>query len=267
MKRWLTVSVVAAVVCLMAIPAMAQRRPGGERQGGPQRFNPTENLKTLVGKLDLNEEQKTKVAEVFKAAEEAQKAEREKNQPKMEELRKQMDEARKANDQDKVNKLMQEMRALFASGAETQKKTLEQVKAVLTPEQVTKLDQLLAEQQRARSRLLSDIALRNAETLKLTDEQKKQLEELSKAYREAAGKITGDDREKQTKELSDKLATDVKSLLNDEQKTALDKLQTERRGGDGERQPRTGGERTRQPRTGGEGNRQPRNGGTTTPPV
>lgn len=125
MKKLLPL-LILTVAGLLVVPASLQAEeakpggPGREKRGGPGgpgRGNPEERLKMMTEKLGLSEEQQSKV-----------KAIQEKNGPKMKELMAKGRENLSEEDRTKMRELM--------------KTQMEEIGAVLTPEQREKMKEM-----------------------------------------------------------------------------------------------------------------------------
>jgi Spy/CpxP family protein refolding chaperone len=261
-----TVVTLTVLACLAMAPVVSgQDAPPAPRRGGPMsRPDPIAAIKAQFAKLDLTDAQKTQLEALATKAVADMKAAADANTDKFAQLRKDMQAARDASDDAKVTELRQEMAKLMAPGREIVTKAEAAAKALLTPEQLKKLEQMRFDASIARGRDLGSLALVNAAKITLTDDQKTKITALVKASQEARAKITfgAADSRKQMQDLSDKLDTDVKAVLTDEQKTALDKIKADnpRRGRGG---PNGGGGGARGNRGGGA----PAAGAGATPPL
>ena len=257
MRRMTTVVTLTVLACLALAP-IARGQDTGQPQRPTSRPDPLANLKAQVDKLGLTDDQKTKAEAIVTKAVADLKASTDANQPKIDDLRKQMQAARDANDDAKVAELRQEMGKLRVGGRDIVTKAEADLKALLTPDQLKKLDQIQFDARVARGRDLGSLALRNADKLTLTDDEKTKITALAKAFQDALAKITpgAADGRKQMQDLTDKLNTDVKAVLTDDQKAALDKIQADQprgRGGFGN--------------GGGQGRRGGNNGGAAPAPA
>jgi ribonuclease E len=118
-----------------------EARAQGER---PQRgeARPGDNMRRLLEGLELTEEQREKVRGIVQEGGEKARAFMEENREKFESLRNEMRTAREAGDREKMRELAQKMRELTESGPRGQ--TIEEIKKVLTPEQLKKFEENLA---------------------------------------------------------------------------------------------------------------------------
>ncbi len=115
-------------------PAAQQNRP---RQGpGVQREFVM--LQTALDGLNLTDDQKSKVHTIIDAARDKATAWRDANKDTLEQLRKDMKAAQESGDQTKIDAVKAKLQALYKDASHG-KETLEQIKAVLTPEQQEKL--------------------------------------------------------------------------------------------------------------------------------
>jgi len=186
----------AGVACLVLAPvAMAQpTNPGG--RGGFAGFGAgggTRALRDAVTKLGLSDDLKKQAEDAIKKAEDAAQADRDKNRADLQKLFTDLRAARAANDDAKVKDLQDQMQKLNQGQANV---GVDQVKALLNDDQKKKLDTLLAEARTAPAFGQTDPtaqiqqALRNADQLGLTEEQKTKLNDALKAYRDAVAKAT-----------------------------------------------------------------------------
>lgn len=246
MKRRVTQAVLAVVGCLlMAALAQAQDNPkppprdgegphperprdGGPKDGDRPRMEGEGFLKAM-NELGLSDEQKAKVKEVVDKFQADMKAAREKNGDELKKLRGEMQAAREAKDEARMKELGGQIRKLLPSPLP------EQLKGVLTKEQGEKLREILSRGGRPAIRpgALAEAALKNAEKLGLTADQKTAVEAALKKFRDATPE--GAD-EKARKEAGDKLMADLKAALGEDTMKKL--LQS--RQGDGPR-PGPGG--------------------------
>jgi len=195
MKRLITLSAMVTLALLVvAGPALAQdERPRGERPRGERR-RPTGNrmrrrtppfniaqFRQLLGKLDLTDEQKEKIAKLSKDFEKKTAEQKE----KVAALRKNISEARKAEDRDKLTELRQEFRKLQTTGTEATKEYVESVKKVLTDEQKKKLEE--SQKPVPGIPLLLQAIKGKSEELKLTEEQQEKTKALAEEYKPAEG--------------------------------------------------------------------------------
>jgi Spy/CpxP family protein refolding chaperone len=176
-------------VALMAVASVAaaqDERPRRERtrrfrdqvRGG--RADQKARFDAAVDKLDLSDEQKAKVAKVREEYAGKFTAQAEKTKEAMEDLSKQMAEARKARDREKMSQLRQKQREAMAGSAELSREYAAAIKKLLTAEQVKKLEAAMLPPVPAG--MLLATAARNAETLKLTEEQTAAVKKLAAEY-------------------------------------------------------------------------------------
>ncbi|MBN2584441.1 MAG: Spy/CpxP family protein refolding chaperone [Planctomycetes bacterium] len=191
MKRLIGVSLVVGLAMLMTAGSLLaqderprRQRPAGDtmnrepRFGGRQQMSVAQ-LNRLLGQLDLNAEQKEKIAELQKTYEKKQAEQRE----KMAAVREKMQSA--GEDQEKRDAARNEMRELSTAGGESWKQLMEGTKAVLTDEQKKKFEEL--QQPVPSAEAVAKIIEDKAEELKLTDEQKEAVKKLSDEYKPAEG--------------------------------------------------------------------------------
>lgn len=207
-------------------PDRAGRMQGRERAGRDMFRMRMSRVFRAIQSVELTEEQKQtvealrvefteKIAPLGKALGEKAKAMRERRQ----------------NDPDDVEGLKamrKEMRESFGAIGKAETELIEKVKAVLTEDQVKKLDEALAQRPGGQriDRALRQLLPFNPRTLRdleLTDEQREKLKTLMENYREDFGK------------LKTKYEGKFEKLLTDEQKQ---KLEAAKKTGPGERQRR-----------------------------
>jgi Spy/CpxP family protein refolding chaperone len=232
MRRVLTLTVLLAGALVAAQAVRAQDGP--PRRDGERGPRPLAQINDALSKLDLNDEQKTKINAAREEFGKEMRASFEANREKIQDLEKQMKAAREAKDEAKIKELEEQMAKLRPNFEAKTKEFIDQkIKPVLTDEQKKKFDEELAKARAPRPErpqaLRAELLLNNAEKLGLTDEQKTKIEDLQKNFREAMGKVAGEGEEnvKARRELVEKQQTDLKALLTDEQKEKVAKLLAE----------------------------------------
>jgi Spy/CpxP family protein refolding chaperone len=199
MYRICRLLVAAALIALVASPALAQRRPRPGFGGGMPSLMLL-GQKSVQEELKLSDDQVTKVKEAATKMREGFQGLRD------------LDEKERA---DKMKELRKDSDAAVAK--------------ILDAKQAKRLKQISLQLQ---SRMGKAMLLANADVakpLKLDDDQKKQLQDIQKQAREEGGKIfqgEGTREEKMEKLTELRKTTDAKvdKLLKDEQKTKLKEM-------------------------------------------
>jgi Spy/CpxP family protein refolding chaperone len=254
MRTGWMVALIALVACGLTVPALAQREPGAaqpERPGAqPGRGfeSPLDMAGRLAQTLNLAGDQRTKydaIVEKFRPKWEAQAGERE----KMQELMRQIREARQSGDEARVEELRKQVQDLRESGRPLLNQFFAEVEAILTPEQVGKLNEFREQMERGRGGPgggLEQLIQRLTEELKLTGEQRAKfdglaakqraqqqelrplMQELRKARQEGNSARVAE-LEKQIKEKGgdggvDAFLAKIEPILTEEQKAKLPEL-------------------------------------------
>lgn len=120
------------------------RRPGGP--GGPG-----DHLQRVFGQLDLTDAQKEKIHAIMQSHHEKMAEFRKANEEKLKTIHEQMRQARKDRDREKMKQLMEQMRQLREGGPE-RGAVMEEIMAVLTPEQQAKLKEIRKDRPRGEGR-------------------------------------------------------------------------------------------------------------------
>jgi Spy/CpxP family protein refolding chaperone len=206
-------AVVGAVLLSSAAVAMAQdatSRPTS-RLGHGDRGAMLENA---IKELNLTPEVAQKVRDIFKTQGEAMQAFREANGEKVRDLETQLRAARQANDDTKVADLQKQLETLRAPVKEAQETAQKALAAVLTPEQLEKLRQLMPPPGGPRERIQ-----RLEERLGLTDAQKAQAKTIIDDAAATADKAT--DPKDKAAAWEAAFQKFVKDVLTDDQRAKL----------------------------------------------
>lgn len=223
---------------------LASRGPGGP--GGPGRFNPQDMVTGMLDRagLNLTEDQKKKIGDKLAATLKEQEAQGREMFQKMRELGEQTrKEGGDPEAQKELDALRGKMRDQFDAGM---KAVSDQIRAELTPEQQTKFDEGQAKLRAEGNRFAIQGVARRADRAGATDDQKKKIEELTKAAAEAVDKLKADDRTGRD-QLLEQLRKDVRALLSEDAQKKFD----QDRGFGGFRDRGDQGDRGRRNRDGG----------------
>jgi len=146
-------------------------------------------MERLAKELDLNEQQKAKVAEILKAHHQAMMERRKELAPKMKELHQQIREAQEAGEKEKAESLRAEARKIMEGQMDSAEKLRKDLAAVLSEEQT---DKLMAHLRRAHARGLVAEHLKAAMSkLELTDDQKQAIRKTMADAKAEAAKAEG----------------------------------------------------------------------------
>lgn len=188
---------IALVAVALALPALAQQEPGA---GQPQRppadrargqgagfGSPIEMARQLAETLDLNDDQLAKY-NIILAKFQPKFDEQTKQRGQMMELMQQMREARQNGDDAKVEELRQRMQQQREAGQALMNQFCGEVQPILTPAQVTKLNEFRDRMQRGPGGPggpggMMQMIQRLPEELKLTEAQRPQFDKLVAEYR------------------------------------------------------------------------------------
>ncbi len=187
---------VALVSVALVVPALAQpesrpsrpERPGGSpgrgAGGGGAFASPLDVAHRLAESLNLTDEQRTKydaVIEKFRPRFDEQASQAEKAQ----ELMRQMRDARQSGDDAKVDETRQQMEQMREASQPLLSDFFKEVKPLLTPEQVVKLDEFRDRMERVRGGAggIEQLIQRLPEGLQLTDEQRAKYDKLTTEFR------------------------------------------------------------------------------------
>lgn len=153
LKQWLVVLAVALMAGATVLAADEGAKPAekarakraqadGQRPQGP-RARGGRFLQKVLGDLNLSDEQKGKVKEVFATARKEFQAKAEKHKDELAKLREEFQAARQSKDREKLAALAKKRRELMGDGGG--EAILAKIKAVLTDEQKKQFDDKLAE--------------------------------------------------------------------------------------------------------------------------
>lgn len=178
--------------------------------------------------VDLTEEQSQKINQAIASRMQKMAEQQEKTADQRAELMTKLREAREKNDEEAQQALRDELRKLMPDFRQEMQAAREEINQFLTAEQRAKLETQRQERTNEMNERIISSTTRPLENLKLTDDQKQQVGNLSKAARDALGQT---DDWNARRELVDKLRQDIAQVLNEEQRKSYESANT--RGGFG----------------------------------
>ena len=235
MRNRLAIGALAILGCLLLAPVVFGQDAGGNpptppppppapREGGPINV-----IKDTVAKLGLTDDQSKQVNDLIAKFQADMKANYEKNGDALRQLETDIKAAKEAGDKAKIQDLQAQRAKLLPDMRAKTEDLVKQIKSILTDEQGKKFDAALKEAFQKQPGPpppggIVERILKQADTYKLTDEQKSKIQDLLKAYQDAMKNAQGADGEKTRKDLGAKLLTDVKALLTADQVAMAEKM-------------------------------------------